>query len=211
MNSLTKAHAKEKAEILKNELAKFDHEVKIRHCYEVIAKQSGYEDWNSMSAHLDKPVGVGTDMLNPGSGNRDSVALSAKINPTKSFGNMAYHEEIDRHAGAIGEGEKVYEFEVMANAKVKRHFEVRGVHSGHAYSNLEKHIKENEAEFFSGEDWEVEGNIGQTQYWDIDLSYSSGLHKERNLAPVTIYSHEKEEVETQNEEGISWQSVQQES
>jgi len=53
MNSLTKDRAKEKAQNLKKILDNLGHDIGIRHCYEVLAKTSGYESWNAMSAKLE--------------------------------------------------------------------------------------------------------------------------------------------------------------
>lgn len=188
-NSMTKDRAKEKAQNLRKILESLGHDIGIRHCYEILARTNGYESWNAMSANLESDK---------------SQEISSAIDLTHKL-EVGFNESLL----SIGEGEKVYDFEVMANAKVKRNFIVRGPNAGRAYTFLEEHIRDNEASIFSGEDWEVDGNIGMSEMWNINLGYFSGLHENRNIAPVTITSYDNEE-EITNSDGISWQSVQSE-
>lgn len=274
MNSLSKTRAKEKAQTLKETLAKLGHEVGIRHCYEVIAKQSGFSNWNAMSAQFQKEepstpsAQAQLDRLREISINGLHEAYESfddweydfiadfswrESESTKQIMELLHHKEfkqisetieskynydvysflsralkqeepevdqilnesvfdlVEKGTSGIGDGSKVYEFEVHANAKVKAFFKVRGNHPGHAYNNLDKYISENEAAVFSGEDWEVQGNIGITEYWKPDIGHQSGLHKTRNIVPVHIETDDDKEKAINNESGISWQSVQRES
>ena len=194
MSTQTKSIAKQKAETLKKTLEELGHNIGIRHCYEVIARQNGYESWNSMSNRLE--------------GQRKALVGAIPTDSYKVTPDDALPVFSKAKLKVTFEGRNTYEFEVAANAKVKRTFVVGGNSPGHAYTNLEKYIEENEAEVLSGEGWEVDANIGQAKLWDIDLGYSSGLHKHRNLAPVAINPIDESQEEIENETGISWQSVQ---
>lgn len=186
---LTKEKAKSKAQTLKALLKEFNHDVKIGHCYEIIAKQNGFDSWNAMAAGLEtlniKPTSMEAEPC--GGCNSDPCQCPEDFYPT-----LEALEKNDQY---------LFEVVLRARADVKRELTVQADNPREAYLKVQQIVEEAEGDYWSGEDWEVDSHIGIENHF-LDVCASINEDRDVMITDIHGYSSGIEVCHIQEEGGI---------